>query len=185
MKAVDTMASAPKLVAAPRPFNRTCVRSASGPSAPAVIASGKAEHPEAEPPVSLSEEWKIPASADVCGECGEPLPAGEPVTTVFRLSDSGPQRMDLCATCAESVEAPADSFIWRRSRPEPVRRKAVVDYAMLIELFGRLLERSIVVPYAPSYSGLGPDGAMRLAVFASHDQTMLDRLFTGLAESLS
>ena len=42
-----------------------------------------------------------------------------------------------------------------------------------------------MVPYASSYSGLGPEGAMRLAVFATHTEEMIDRLLTNLAEVLA
>jgi hypothetical protein len=92
--------------------------------------------------VSLTEQWNIPAGANVCSTCGEALPAGEPVTTVFRLGGGGPERADLCAACAESGEAPSDGFTWRRNQPEPVKKKAVVDYALLNELFDRMLKRT-------------------------------------------
>jgi len=92
--------------------------------------------------VSLTEEWKIPAGADVCSACGEALSAGDPVTTVFRLGEGGPERADLCAACVESGEAPSDGFTWRRKQPESAQRKAVVDYALLNELFDRMLLRT-------------------------------------------
>jgi hypothetical protein len=91
--------------------------------------------------LSLTEDWKIPAGADACSECGKPLPAGEPVTTVFRLTDGGPERADLCAGCAESGNTPGEGFSWRRNQPDPTRQKAVVDSAMLNELFDRMLLR--------------------------------------------
>jgi hypothetical protein len=92
--------------------------------------------------VSTTEEWNIPAGADVCNACAEALPAGEPVTTVFRLGAGGPERADLCASCAESGGQPSDGFTWRRKQPEPLAKRAVVDYALLNELFDRMLKRT-------------------------------------------
>ena len=39
-----------------------------------------------------------------------------------------------------------------------------------------LAERGVFVPYMPAYSGLGPEGALRLAVFATHTDAMIQRL---------
>ncbi len=38
----------------------------------------------------------------------------------------------------------------------------------------------ILVPYMPAYSGVGPDGLLRLAVCAGHTNEMLDRLLAAL-----
>jgi 7-keto-8-aminopelargonate synthetase-like enzyme len=37
-----------------------------------------------------------------------------------------------------------------------------------------LQERGILVAYMAAYSGLGPQGALRLAVFANHTESMID-----------
>lgn len=47
-----------------------------------------------------------------------------------------------------------------------------------------LAGRGIMVPYLPTYSGLGPSGGLRLAVFATHSPEMIDRLLENLAAVL-
>ncbi len=47
-----------------------------------------------------------------------------------------------------------------------------------------LRERGILIPYMPTYSGLGPAGALRLAVFATHTEVMLTRLLDELGRLL-
>ena len=43
-----------------------------------------------------------------------------------------------------------------------------------------LAERGIMIAYLPAYSGLGPEGALRLAVFATHTEAMIRRLLDEL-----
>jgi 8-amino-7-oxononanoate synthase len=43
-----------------------------------------------------------------------------------------------------------------------------------------LADRGIMVAYLPAYSGLGPEGALRLAVFATHTDAMIRRLLDEL-----
>ena len=47
-----------------------------------------------------------------------------------------------------------------------------------------LADRGILVPYAPTYSGLGPEGALRLAVFSTHTEAMIQRLLDELRNVL-
>jgi 7-keto-8-aminopelargonate synthetase-like enzyme len=45
---------------------------------------------------------------------------------------------------------------------------------------GNLMQQGITVAYMPAYSGLGPEGALRIAVFATHAPEMIDRLLDAL-----
>ena len=47
-----------------------------------------------------------------------------------------------------------------------------------------LLEREILIAYQPAYSDLGPEGALRVAVFANHTPEMIDRLIKELRDVL-
>jgi hypothetical protein len=87
------------------------------------------------------DDWKLPSGHERCTRCASELQPGQPVTSVIRLAADGPGRQDLCASCGQAVGGEADVFFWRRKRPEASERRAIVDYAMLRELFGRLLER--------------------------------------------
>jgi len=87
------------------------------------------------------DDWKLPSATERCAACSRELQVGEAVTSVIRLAGQGPGRQDLCASCGQSVGGDPDAFFWRRRRPPSSQRKAVVDYAMLRELFTRLLDR--------------------------------------------
>lgn len=87
------------------------------------------------------EDWKLPSAVERCSSCAAELQPGQPVTSVIRLAAAGPGRQDLCATCGQAVGGEAEVFFWRRPRPAGKTRPAIVDYTMLRELFGRLLER--------------------------------------------
>ncbi len=100
---------------------------------------------------SLNDGWRIPALHEICQGCEAPLNAGERVTTVLSFGDLGPERSDLCEACGNSVGNSAgeassaalrDSVFWRRVRPEDRSRRPLVDYALLREVFARLLGRS-------------------------------------------
>jgi len=51
-------------------------------------------------------------------------------------------------------------------------------------IHGALRERGILVPYMPRYAGLGPEGVLRLAVFATHTEPMIERLLEGFRQAL-
>ena len=91
--------------------------------------------------MSLTDAWKIPTASRQCAACNAALPVGHLVTTVFRWLPEGPERRDLCETCGQSEENLSDAFFWRRHLPESEARRPVVDYALLRELFTRMLQR--------------------------------------------
>lgn len=47
-----------------------------------------------------------------------------------------------------------------------------------------LKNAGILVPYSEAYSGVGPDGAMRLAVFATHELSRIDHMLEELGKAL-
>jgi 7-keto-8-aminopelargonate synthetase-like enzyme len=61
---------------------------------------------------------------------------------------------------------------------------AIGDGANMRRLHLALRERGILVPHLAAYSGLGPEGVMRFAVFATHTPAMIDELLQALAEIL-
>src|SRR5262245_7322653 len=113
-----------------------CAHPSDGPRA--VLGSRVAATPRGDPPM---EDWKLPSAFERCTSCAAELQPGQPVTSVIRLAAAGPGRQDLCASCGQAVGGEAEVFFWRRQRPAGKTRQAIVDYTMLRELFGRLLER--------------------------------------------
>jgi hypothetical protein len=101
--------------------------------------------------VSQNDAWKLPRPGDCCAGCQQPLLAGMLCTTVVRLHADAPLREDLCTACGERAVADPEVCFWTRRRPESGNQRAVVDYAMLRELFGRMLQRSDEVYRRLSY----------------------------------
>jgi hypothetical protein len=91
--------------------------------------------------VSLTDAWKIPSANRECAACRAALRTGDMATTVFRWLPEGPERRDLCEACGHSAENVGDAFFWRRRLPASEERRPVVDYALLRELFVRMLQR--------------------------------------------
>ncbi len=91
--------------------------------------------------MSLTDAWKIPASSHECAACRRALQAGDTVTTAFRWLAEGPERRDLCEACGRAEENVAEAFFWRRRLRADEARRPVVDYALLRELFTRMLQR--------------------------------------------
>jgi len=46
------------------------------------------------------------------------------------------------------------------------------------------MRRGILIAYMPAYSGLGPEGALRLVVFATHTEAMIKQLLDELGRLL-
>lgn len=91
--------------------------------------------------MSLTDAWKIPAGSRECAACRRELRTGDSVTTAFRWLPEGPERRDLCEACGRAEDNVAEAFFWRRRLPADADRRPVVDYALLRELFTRMLQR--------------------------------------------
>jgi hypothetical protein len=89
--------------------------------------------------VSQNDAFKLPRPADCCAHCEQPLLAGMHCTTIVRFLADAPVREDLCTACGEKAVADPEVCFWTRRRPDSSGQRAVVDYAMLRELFGRML----------------------------------------------
>jgi hypothetical protein len=90
-------------------------------------------------PSGPGDAWKIPTAAATCSVCETELVTGSEVTVVLSLGEDGPGRHDVCSGC-EPPET-ANGIFWRHKVPDLGDGKPVVDYAMLREIFGRLVER--------------------------------------------
>ena len=100
--------------------------------------------------VTDTDGWKIPASAHLCARCENPLEVGDDVTVVLGFGEEGPTREDLCARCGQSVGDSGEVF-WRHRLPESAAAPRVVDYALLREMFHKMLERTEPVYQRLSY----------------------------------
>jgi len=64
--------------------------------------------------------------------------------------------------------------------PVPIVCLVLGDAANMQRIQRQLMQRGIVVAYMAAYSGLGPEGALRMAVFATHTEQMIGRLIDEL-----
>ncbi|MDG2148981.1 MAG: hypothetical protein P8N09_05590 [Planctomycetota bacterium] len=101
--------------------------------------------------MSDSDNWKIPASTDQCARCSAGLAVDDEVTVLLSFSEEGPNREDLCATCGNNVDASGSDVFWRHKLPESAVASPVVDYALLREMFQRMLPRSEPIYQRLSY----------------------------------
>ncbi|MEX2213006.1 MAG: pyridoxal phosphate-dependent aminotransferase family protein [Phycisphaeraceae bacterium] len=65
--------------------------------------------------------------------------------------------------------------------PVPIIPLELGDAANMRRIQDALKDRGVIIAYIEHYSGVGPEGCLRIAVFANHTQAMLDRLIDGLA----
>lgn len=66
--------------------------------------------------------------------------------------------------------------------PVPIVSLALGSAENMQRIQQALMARGIAVAYMPTYSGLGPEGALRLAVFATHTEEMIARLVDELRQ---
>jgi len=65
--------------------------------------------------------------------------------------------------------------------PVPIVALQLGDARNMQRIQRTLMDRGIVISYFRAYSGLGAQGALRIAVFATHTQAMIERLLDELA----
>lgn len=68
--------------------------------------------------------------------------------------------------------------------PVPIISLSTGSGAEMQQLQQELMRRGIVIAYAREYAGLGPEGGLRVAVFSTHSDEMIDRLLAELARCL-
>jgi 7-keto-8-aminopelargonate synthetase-like enzyme len=61
---------------------------------------------------------------------------------------------------------------------------AIGDASNMRRIHDALRARGILVPHLPAYSGLGPEGVLRFAVFSTHTTEMIDELLAALRDVL-
>lgn len=68
--------------------------------------------------------------------------------------------------------------------PVPIISLTLRSAEHMQSIQSELMRRGIVITYRASYSGLKAGGALRIAVFATHDATMIDRLLDEMRQIL-
>ena len=65
--------------------------------------------------------------------------------------------------------------------PVPIICVVLDTVEQMQQVQARLMEQGILIAYNPKYSDLGPKGGIRIAVFATHTEEMINRLLDGFA----
>lgn len=85
-----------------------------------------------------------------------------------RLLKNGLRRLGLCV----------------EDTPVPIVGLAIGDGPNMQRIQQTLVDRGIMIAHAASYSGLGPGGALRIAVFSTHTPPMIEQLVDAMAKEL-
>ena len=67
--------------------------------------------------------------------------------------------------------------------PVPIVALELGDAANMQQVHQALVDQGIMIAYFPRYAGLGPEGALRIAVFATHSDAMIEQLLDALASA--
>ncbi len=115
------------------------------------------------------------------GASAPPVPAAAATARALELARDNPdmrtrlwQNVDLLKSGLRELGFPADDT------PVPIVCLTVGDAENMQRIQRELMQRGIVIAYMATYSGLGPEGALRLAVFSTHTEQMIRQLLDEL-----
>lgn len=114
-----------------------------------------------------------------------PAPVAAATATALRIARREPK---LRTRLADNVRAMRRGL--RRlglpveNLPTPIIPLMLPTAAAMQRLHGALRKDGVLVPYLPRYAGLGAHGALRIAVFATHEPPHLEQLLAALQRHL-
>jgi len=119
------------------------------------------------------------------GASAPPIPAAAATARAIELVLSDPglrqrlhQNVATLKAGLRRLGLPADDT------PVPIACLQFGNAANMRRIQEELMRRGILIAYMPTYSGLGPEGALRLAVFATHTEAMIGQLLDALGQLL-
>lgn len=119
------------------------------------------------------------------GASPPPVPAAAASARAIELVLAEPELLARLGENALSVKAGLASLgVPTDDTPVPIVCLRLGDAKNMQQIHRELADRDVLVPYLAAYSGLGPQGALRLAVFATHTPAMIERLLEELARVL-
>ena len=92
-----------------------------------------------------------------------------------RTSGTGWRRM--CAPCRDGLRRLGLPI---EDSPTPIVSLRVGSTEQMQRIHQTLKDRGLIVPYVSGYSGVGPEGVLRIAVFATHTAAMIHQLLDEL-----
>jgi 8-amino-7-oxononanoate synthase len=124
-------------------------------------------------------------SAWFAGSTPLPTPVAAATAAALRLARTEPGLRARLAANIRTVRAGLRTLgLPVADLPTPIIPIVLADAALMQRLHDRLREEGIIVPYLSRYVGLGAHGALRLAVFATHQPQHFEQLFAALRRHL-
>jgi 8-amino-7-oxononanoate synthase len=106
-----------------------------------------------------------------------PVPAAAATERALRIVMAEPGRREkLHVNVQRLKQGLASMGLAVDSTPVPIIPIDLGDADRMRGAQQRLLERGVAIAYSSGYSSVGPNGALRIAVFATHTPEMIDRL---------
>ena len=119
------------------------------------------------------------------GASAPPIPAAAATARALELVIAQPQlRSRLHQNVATLKQGLRNLGLDTDDTPVPIICLTIGTADNMRRIQSELRERGIIVAYMATYSGLGADGALRVAVFASHTDQMIQRLLDELKQLL-
>lgn len=119
------------------------------------------------------------------GASAPPIPAAAASAKALEILQDEPERRTRLRENGKTLRAGLRRLgLAVDESPAPIVCLKLGSASNMRRLAHELENRRILVPYMAAYSGLGPEGAFRLAVFATHTPPMLEQLVDALARLL-
>ncbi len=115
------------------------------------------------------------------GASPPPAAAAAATAAALQLVMSQPElRSKLAANVAQMKRGLQQMGLAVDDSPTPIISLSIGDGPNMQRIQGELMERGIAIGYFAAYSGAGAEGALRIAIFATHTVEMIERLIAEL-----
>jgi len=119
------------------------------------------------------------------GASAPPVPVAAASAKALELARTRPELRDKLARNVRAVKDGLGRLgLAVDDTPVPIVPLCLGTAENMQRIQRQLAADGIMVPYLPTYSGLGPTGALRVAVFATHTSEMIAQLLDSLCRAL-
>ena len=125
------------------------------------------------------------ASTLFAGTTPPPTPVAAATAAALRIARLEPAlRTRLAANITTLRQGLRGMGLPVKDLPTPMIPLVLSDSAAMLRLHEALRTEGVLVPYLPRYAGLGPNGALRIAVLATHEPAQIQHLLDTLKQIL-
>ncbi len=116
---------------------------------------------------------------------GPPVPVAAASARALEIASEHPElRERLRENAAHLKSGLRRMGLQVHDSPVPIAAIAFDTAERMRQVQAALAGRGVWIAYLPAYSGVGPQGVLRIAVFATHTTAMIDRLLEELASAV-